>query len=93
MQTYQEINLKQNDQIKLLEEKITNSRYQLSAMKNQIKDKEIEVNSIKEELRSVDKFRQEKDKTEKLIANLMNSANILKEDLERKARKLRDLRC
>ena len=59
-------------------------------MKNQIKEREIEINSLKEELRAVDKFVQEKDKTEKLISNLVASVNSLKEDLERKAKKLRD---
>ena len=69
IQAYQESHLKQNDQIKILEEKFSNSRYQISAMKNQIKEREIEINSLKEELRAVDKFVQEKDKTEKLISN------------------------
>ena len=59
-------------------------------MKNQIKEKEMEIIALKDELRSLDKFVQEKEKTEKLISNLVNSANSLKEDLERKARKLRD---
>jgi hypothetical protein len=59
-------------------------------MKNQVKEKEIEVNSIKEELKSVEKFIKEKEKTEKLIANLIYNINGLKEDLERKTKKLRD---
>ena len=59
-------------------------------MKNQVKEKEIEANSLKDELRSVEKFVQEKEKTEKLIANLVNNINGLKENLERKAKKLRD---
>lgn len=46
--------------------------------------------SLQEELRSLDKFRLEKEKTEKLIGNLTNSVNSLKEDLERKTKKLRE---
>ena len=34
-------------------------------MKNQIKEKEMEIIALKDELRSLDKFVQEKEKTEK----------------------------
>ena len=47
--------------------------------------------SLQEELRSLEKFRLEKEKTEKLIGNLTNGVNSLKDDLERKTKKLRDL--
>jgi len=60
-------------------------------MKNQITDRDKMILSLQEELRSFEKFRIEKEKTEKLISNLTSSLNSLKEDLERKTKKLREI--
>lgn len=60
-------------------------------MKNQITDRDKMILSLQEELRGLEKFRVEKEKTEKLISNLTNSVNSLKDDLERKSKKLREV--
>lgn len=91
VQNFQDLNLKLTEQLRNLDDKNTNSRFQQSAMKNQITDRDKMILSLQEELRGLEKFRSEKEKTEKLIGNLTNSVNSLKEDLERKTKKLREL--
>ncbi len=82
--------MKLYDEIKVLEEKNNNAHYKHSAMKNQITDRDKIISSLQDELRAVDKFRQEKDKTEKLISDLRSNILSLKDDLDKKNKKLRD---
>jgi len=89
--TFQEQNTKQIEQIKSLEEKNSNFKYQISTYKTQLKDKEYEVNRIKSDLLNIEKFRNEKDKNDKTIRNLNATIVSLKEDLERKSNKLREI--
>jgi len=91
IQSFQDLNMKLTDQLRNLDDKNTNSRFHQSAMKSQIADRDKMIQSLQEELRGLDKFRLEKEKTEKLIGNLTNSVISLKEDLERKTKKLREL--
>jgi len=91
IQSFQDLNMKLNDQLRSLDEKNNNSRYHQSAMKTQIIERDKMIISLQEELRGVERFVLEKDKTEKLISNLTSSVNSLKEDLERKTKKLREL--
>lgn len=88
---FQDLNMKLNDQIRSLEEKINNWRYQHITLNKMLKEKENEISDLKEELLAVEKFRLEKEKNEKLIVNLTSSLSSLKEDLERKTKKLREL--
>jgi hypothetical protein len=90
IKSLQEHNMKLYDEIKVLEEKNNNAHYKHSAMKNQITDRDKIISSLQDELRAVDKFRQEKDKTEKLISDLRSNILSLKDDLDKKNKKLRD---
>ena len=88
--TYQDMNLRLNDQIKNLEDKNSNTKYQLSAIRNVIRDKNNEITNLKDELISIELFKNEKDRTEKSISNLTKNLTNMKEDLERKAKRLRE---
>ena len=91
LQNSQDINLKLNEQNKNILDINNNLKIQINTMKNQIKDGENEINSLKVELKGVETFILEKERTEKLIFNLTKSVNSMKEDLERKTKKLRQL--
>ena len=87
----QEINLKITDQLKNLEEKNNNSRYQYNSIKSQAKDKEVEMTNLKNEIKNFKDFKTNKEKHEKVMKNLTSCLNSLKEDLERKSNKLREV--
>lgn len=91
MQNSQDINYKLNEQNKNILDINNNIKIQINTMKNQLKDSENEINSLKDELKGVETFVLEKERTEKLIFNLTKSFNSMKEDLERKTKKLRQL--
>ncbi len=78
------------EQIKLLEEKNSNFKYQISAFKTQLKEKEHEINKLKVELSMLESYKTEKDKYEKSLKNLNTNITNLKEDLEKKSNKLRE---
>jgi len=90
IKSLQDLNMKLSEQIKILEEKNNYAKYAQSAMKNQITEREKIILSLQEERRGLEKFLQEKEKTEKLISDLRSSVSSLKDDLDRKNRKLRD---
>ncbi len=85
------MNHKLNDQLRALDDKNNNLRYAQNAMKNHILERDKSINSLQEELRNVEGFRLEKEKSERLISNLSNTVNTLKELLDRKSKRIKDL--
>jgi len=79
-------------QIKALENKNANCKYQQSTMKNQLGEKDKQIFSLQDELNSLETFRIEKEKTEKYISDLIETNNSLKCDLEKEIKRHRDMK-
>jgi len=89
--SFQDLNCKLSEQIKTLEGRNSNYKYQLSAVKNVIRDKNSEILSLKEELIAVEVFKNEKDKAYDLIKSLEDNLVQLKQEYELKTKKQREL--
>jgi len=85
------MNFRLNEQIKSLEQRNSNCKYQLSAVKNIITDKNNEILNLKEELISVEFFKNDKDKYTKQIKFLEEKLFNYKADLDKKTKRLRQL--
>ncbi len=85
------MNTKLGEQIKSLDGKNSNCKYQLSTVKNIIKEKNNEINILKEELISVEIFKNDKDRKNNEIKILNNDIINLKEEIEKKTKKIREL--
>lgn len=88
---HQEMNFKLNEQLKALEQKNCNYKYQLSAVKNIIRDKNNEISILKEELISVEFFKNDKDKFTTQIKFLEEKLSNYKGEMEKKTKRLREL--
>ena len=91
MKFYQEENLKIMEQKKNLEEKQNLNKFASQSFKSQLQSKENEINILREEMRNVDSFRQEKPKLEKKILELQKQSTSYKEDLERRGQRIKDM--
>jgi len=87
----QETNTILNENLRILEEKNSNFKYLISTLKTQIKEKESEISKIKGEIAIMENNRIEKEKNEKLLKNLNLNILSMKEDLEKKSNKLREI--
>ena len=79
------------EQKKNLEEKQNLNKFASQSFKSQLQSKENEINILREEMRNVDSFRQEKPKLEKKILELQKQSTSYKEDLERRGQRIKDM--
>lgn len=85
------MNFRLNEQLKNLDQKNSNCKYQMSAVKSIIRDKNNEITNLKEELISVEFFKNDKDKFSTQIKFLEDKLKNCKEDLEKKTKRLREV--
>jgi hypothetical protein len=86
----QDTNIKLADYKKSLEDRQHNSKFQQNSLKNQLRDKEAELIILKEQLKELESFKSEKEKTEKNLIQLNKNVQVLKEDNEKKVRRLKE---
>jgi hypothetical protein len=79
---YQEENIKIMEQKKYLEEKQTTTKLTSHSIKSAIKDKDNEINKLREDYKILEEFRVEKPKLEKKISDQHKQIVMLKEDQE-----------
>lgn len=80
-----------SEQLKNLDGRNSNSKFQLNAVRNIIREKNNEISLLKDELISVEAFKNEKNKKEGEIKYLAHNLGNIKEELEKKTKRLREL--
>src|SRR5690349_14496071 len=91
LQYYIDQNCKCNEQIKALEERNNNSKFHQNSIKSQIREKETIINNLKEEIKNYEEFKGEKEKMERTISTLNRSVGTMKEESEKKNRRIKEL--
>jgi chromosome segregation ATPase len=89
---------KEQDQISRLQdykkgsdEKNTNLKFQNNHLKVQMKEKDAEIARLKQDIEDLEAFKYEKDRFEKDAGTNNKTLNSLKEDCERKSRRIKEL--
>ena len=87
--SYQDINQRHTENMKTLDSRYSNTKYQLSALKKTVGEKDKEISSLREELNSVDidAHYNLREKNE----NLWKKNKKLKDELDRKTKKLKEV--
>jgi chromosome segregation protein len=73
------------------DEKNTNLKFQNNHLKVQLREKDAEITKLKLDIEELEAFKYEKDRFEKDAGNNNKMVNSLKEDCERKSRRIREL--
>lgn len=82
MKVFQEENISLMEIKKQLEERIQVHKNSMKANKTLLKDKENEISMIKEEVKLLEKFRDDKPKLEKKVMDFTKQNHSLKEEVE-----------
>jgi hypothetical protein len=76
---------------KAIEEKNIQLKFQLNSTRTQIRDKDMEIAKLNQELKNIETYRLEKERHERDLHNSHKLIKQLKEDLERRNKKIKDM--
>jgi len=82
LKSYQDESFTFSEMIKSLEDKLNGTKYTLQSYKNQLKEKENEIKSLKQDTTIVNSFKEEKAKYDKIVFDFQQVVVSLKEDNE-----------
>lgn len=90
IQTIQDKNSKLSEINKNVEERLSNNKYLINSLKNQVREKDKEILDCKEKLLLLENFRHEKEKSEKIMSNNSKTIHSFREKIDRKIKNLKN---
>lgn len=91
LQYLQDQNIKLSEIKKNLEDKNSSNKFKNNSIQSQMREKDNTIISLRDELKSYEEFKGEKEKLERHVGDLQRNVKILKDDLDKKNRKVKEL--